>query len=177
MIGEIDIINLYRYMMNVNRLSGRHIQRNYNIALHSYYVGLLFMHFAEIENIEFDVEVLNIVFKHDVLESITNDLPWPVKNLNEKTKKNWEEIEEEVIKANPILKNYSDEIIKMTLNKDQFNLFKACDYLELWIFVGEEISLGNCTNDIVIIFDRSRELIREFRFKSIMDFIQSYNVN
>lgn len=164
------MIDIYRKLLTVDRLAGKHKLRKCDLASHSYFTALFFIEFAKKENIAYDHNVIETVMTHDLMEVSTADLPWPVKNLNETTKKCWETIEEEAAKAYPEFQKYSDENIKNSLNVEQFTLFKAMDYLELFTFIHEEIMLGNVTSEMVEIYERCVSLI-EGKFKSVDEYM------
>lgn len=175
-------INAYKRMASVDRMAGRLKIRNYSLAYHQYYTTLLFMHFAELEKVEYNMDVLKIIMKHDFLEAFTNDLPWPIKNLNEKTKECWEKIEHETAKEFPELALYTDDVMKEVMTEQQFYLFKMCDYLELWLFMKEEMLMGNHVEGIVFVENKCRELIlkisdEKYKFYSVLVFMREYNSN
>lgn len=151
----------YRIFKNVDRLALQNIHREYNLMEHQYGVTTLFMKFAELEGVIYDLKVIDILLHHDAIEAVSMDLPYPVKNFNKVTKKAWEVIEEELIKGNPELEKYSSKNIKKVLNTQQYGLFKAMDYLELYIFVCEEIALGNKTKGISEVYVNCVRLIGE----------------
>lgn len=157
-------------MLTIDRLAGKFKLRKYDLAQHCYFTGILFMHFAELENIEYSKEVMQIVFAHDLMEVVTTDLPWNCKNQNEVTKKCWATIEEEAAKAYPEFRKYSDDNIKKLLTPQQFSLFKSCDYVELFLFIHEEILLGNVTPEMIEIYERCTNLI-DHQFKSVNEFV------
>jgi len=163
-------------MLTIDRLAGKFKLRKYDLAQHCYFTGILFMHFAEIEKIEYSREVLELVFAHDLMEVATTDLPWPVKQLNDTTKECWNTIENEIAKAYPEFQKYADEEIKNSLTSKQFSLFKSCDYVELFLFIHEEILLGNITSEMIEIYERCTNLI-DHSFKSIDNFVsEKYKV-
>ncbi len=166
---------------DIPRMTGVYTHKSYDLMHHQFIVGNLFIHFAELEGVEFDVEHLKIVFNHDLVETATRcDLPHPIKNLNAITRRAWEVIEEEVINVNPALAKYSDKAIKSGLNKKQHALFKACDYLDLLIFIMQERALGNNAKRIIEVLDKSFELLGkicdEHGFKTMYKFALNYEV-
>lgn len=158
-------------MLTIDRLAGKFKLRKYDLAQHSYFTGILFTHFAKLEGIEYSTEVLEIVLSHDLMEVQTADLPYPIKNLNEVTKECWASIESEAAKAFPEFQKFSDESIKSSLTEEQFKLFKCMDYLDLFLFIHEEILLGNVTSEMVEIYERCIELAGNV-YKSVDDFMK-----
>lgn len=170
---------LYFYKCkDIQRFNGAYTHRTYNLMEHQWNVGMLFRYFASIEDVPYDINVWDIVLKHDMGEVATScDLPWTIKNFNQKTKEAWSVIENEMLKHHYFLEKYSDENIKNSLTELQFALFKACDTLDLFIFCKNEISLGNKSVDMLkaienclLIFDSLK-----FQFPSINNFVNSYD--
>ena len=182
MIDEVKFdrqIHYYRKMLNVQRLTGTPKLRSYNLAEHSFFVALLFQEFAKIENIDYDVNVLNAVLKHDFLEVLTADLPYHVKNLSEETKEAWDVIENAVVEArreNFIAPLMSDEDIHSALNDEQFLLMKSCDILELLIFCKEEYELGNHSKAILVVLNNCFEIEKKYNIRSIVDYVERLKI-
>lgn len=167
-------IKYYRALKNVDRLSGVSKHRSYNILEHSYMVAILFKYFASKENVPYGFAEFDYILNHDLLESVSGDLSYEVKNISQLTKDSWHTIEKEVIHLHPSLSKYSDSNIKQNLSELQFKLFKACDLLDLWIFLIEERALGNYTRRVQEIIYRCEELIDGLGFKKINEFIKNY---
>ena len=158
-------IQSYRDLLKTQRLTGHFIHRSYNLVEHQYGVAMLFQIFAIEEGIEYDLKALNVVLHHDVAERITSDLPYPIKNFSEQTKQAWRLIENEVCKGKDV-EEFSDENIKKLLTEQQYKLFKAVDILELWIFIWEELHIGNKTAEMYKVKDVCEGLMIG-KFKSI----------
>ena len=141
-------------MRSVKRFHHEPTLRTQNLLEHSGMVALLFIYFAKYEAIEYDASVLELLLKHDLLETYTGDLPYPAKNHNQLTKDCWGAIEEAIIQDSaysdidgcPLLRRYTDEKIKETLSERQYKLFKVVDLLDIWIFLKEDQALGNHTS-------------------------------
>jgi len=146
-------------MKNVDRLTRCPKQREYNLLEHCYMVAQLFQHFAPLVDVPYDITVLRLVLNHDILEAVTGDLPYDVKNLSADTSMCWEKIENEATSIHPILEKYSDSEIKEVMSPGQHHLFKLCDLLELWIFLKEEHALGNNTRQCLQIIGTCERLI------------------
>ena len=166
-------IKYYRKCKNIERLQGAFKHRTYNLMEHQWGVAMLFRHFASVEDIAYDINVLDMVLHHDILEVETTDLLYPIKNLNNKTKEAWGVIEGEVIKNHFQLDRYSDKNIKETLTESQFNLFKVCDLLDLWIFAKEEQAIGNSSISIYEVIQNCEQLILG-KYKMVDKFIKGY---
>jgi 5'-deoxynucleotidase YfbR-like HD superfamily hydrolase len=130
-------------MRDVHRLSGFFTTRVYTDAEHCYYTGLLFVAMAHTHNVTVTEEMIVWVFTHDALEVATGDLLYPAKNTNRLTQESWSVIEKEVSESMPSLKGYADVDGMRLLGVDAWNLFKACDALELWLCCTEERNRSN----------------------------------
>ena len=166
----------YRKMKNIDRLSMMFKNRPYNLLEHQYMVLVLFRRFASLEDVQYDMNVLDIIMNHDSVEAVTGDLPWNVKNFSLKTKEAWEIIEEDVVDVHFQLEKYTDKEIKKSLNERQYDLFKMCDVLDLFIFVKEEIALGNTSKDMKKVEENCFKIFGSVKtkFPNIQKFIETY---
>lgn len=166
-------IKYYQKLRNINRLSMMFTFRNYNLMEHQYMVAMLFRKFASLEDVAYDINVLDLVLHHDIVETVTSDLPWPVKNFSMETKAAWEVIEDKITDHHFQLEKYSDHNLKMGMTKRQYDLFKVCDVLDLLIFVREERKLGNNSEDIIEVEDNCFKIFDsiETRFPHIKEYI------
>ena len=154
-----------RKMKYVQRLSSKPLIKPYSLAEHSFYTAQLFAFFCEEEGNEYDGKDLELVMNHDLLETRTGDLLWTAKSLSRATVESWNTIESEVAKKHD-LTYYTDVNIKSKLGEKKFKIFKASDYMELLMFVSEEISLGNNSVEIKEVYDNCRYLISELKIKT-----------
>lgn len=166
-------IEYYRRQKNVQRLQTTPTLRTYNLLEHTYMVVVLFRHFASLEDIAYDMQVLDKILHHDILEAITSDLPWTVKNLNITTKRAWQDIETCIVQTHPSLQRYTDASIKEHMTPIQHKLFTVCDLLELWIFLMEERTLGNRAHKVNKIIAKCEQLILG-KFPRVDAFMQTY---
>ena len=146
-------------LKSIKRLPNTPHHMEYNVMEHSYVVAVLFKWLAAEEDVSYNMDVFERVLLHDFVESVTGDLNYCVKNLSEKTYTAWGVIEEEVTAQNSFLSRYTDEEIKETLTPLQYDLFKCCDYLDLFIFSCKEIILGNRSDGILACYQNCMELI------------------
>lgn len=167
-------ISYYRKLKEVNRLSRVTCLRSYNVLEHSYMVAMLFKHFAATEDVPYNMVVFEHILHHDIVEAISSDLPYDVKNFNEVTKHSWDVIEMEIVKQHHQLRRYTDDNIKDAMNEMQYKLFKVCDLLDLWIFLKEEQGLGNNTQKVNSIIDKCEELIKG-QFVSVDKYMLNYD--
>jgi 5'-deoxynucleotidase YfbR-like HD superfamily hydrolase len=159
-------IKYYRKLKNVTRMPGAFIHQSYNLLEHQYMVGMLFQKFAKLDNVSYDINDLNIVLHHDIVETVTGDLSWVVKNFNQVTKNCWATIEEEVTYKHFQLQQFSDEKIKFGLTELQYLLFKSCDVLDLFIFIYEEIKLGNRSDEIIDVYNNCLKIFDDINIKN-----------
>ena len=154
-----------RRMLNFQRLAGSKKIRSYNLAEHSYFVALLFQELAKAFGVEYDVDVLSAVLRHDFMEVFTTDLPYQVKNLNEETKTAWDIIEYEARKQAGDMDQFlfTDNGLMSILNPEQYLLLKECDLLELALFCKEEMEMGNTSQDMKVVLERIRNVIDSSR--------------
>jgi len=167
MADFVTEIEQLRKMRNIERLSSTFKIKNYSLAEHSYYIGILFIKLAEQENINLTSKDIETVLTHDFMETYTGDLVSTAKNLSSETIFNWNNIENEVAyKYN--IHSYTDEGIKKVLGEGsrKYNLFKLCDLLDLYLFTLEEKQLGNRTKGIERVYDVCREEIIEICVKN-----------
>lgn len=169
----MEILNSYRKMANIQRLSGTFKHRSYNLLEHSFMVQAYFKYFAKQEQIDYNLAVLDLVANHDILETETGDLIQPVKALSEETANCWNGIEECVAEAFPHLKVYSDANLHKGMNRQQFRLFKEVDLLDLYVFCLEELRIGNQTDAICKIIHHCDERFtrEDYPFLSIQEYI------
>lgn len=150
-----------RKMLNFQRLAGTRKLRSYNLAEHSYFVGLMFQELADHFGIEYTTETLRVIFRHDFMEVFTTDLPSQVKNLNEATKMAWDTIEAQALGSHfckGVNNLFSDEEMKARLTPEQFCLLKWCDTLELVLFCLEEKAMGNGGRDIQAVLENCNRI-------------------
>ena len=160
-------IEYYRKLKDVSRLSRVPSLRSYNVLEHTFMVVLLFRYFAKLEDVAYDMQILDRVMHHDILESVTGDLPHDVKHFNVKTECAWDTIEHEVasVSMHTEMSLYTDIEIRAMMSERQYKLFKACDLLDLWIFLKEEQGLGNTHRILHKIVLKCEELIKgKFHF-------------
>lgn len=169
----MTLIENYRKMLNIQRLSGIYKTRSYNLAEHSFGVATLFIHFAKKEELEYSKQDIENVLNHDIVETVTFDLPYHVKNHNQITKKLWATLEEEIVKHFPHLENFTDAHLEKSFSSvDLYRLFKACDILELYLFCKEEWTYGNMSPELQKVILKCESILYEdFYFNTISDFI------
>lgn len=172
-------IDILLGMKDIQRLPNTPHHRGYNLLEHGLVVGMLFRWFASEEDVAYDINAFDKVLLHDYVESVTGDLNACVKNFNDNTARAWDTIEWEICHGDTKLFPYSDESIKGAMTELQYKLFKACDYLDLWIFCRNEQALGNTSFKLMECIKNCEELLSRYSnnwelFKSIQKFMQQY---
>ena len=161
-----------RKLRDCERLSGVRKIQQYTTAEHCYYTGLLFEQVAWIENISISVEEMQWVFRHDVLETVTGDVLYPAKNYNDTTVNLWKRIETELLSGDySYLSEYSDSYAEMWFGRDAWDLFKACDLLELYLFCMDEIEIGSNEETIIRIIKNCETILHDCKFESVKKWI------
>ncbi len=143
-----------RKMDNVQRLSGFKLIQDYSLTKHCYHTGMLFLKISLLEKISVNYAEMMFVFQHDILETITGDVLYPVKNYNDQTKYHWRHIEMELTDEDGefhYLHKFTDAYAETFMSTDAMKLFKACDLYELYLFCVEEYVLGNGTLRNIIV--------------------------
>ncbi len=175
--GEPKTETIFRHvkaMGNIQRLSGIFTIQPYTVALHCYYTAILFQDIADKEEIEFDKTSVDFILRHDIVETITGDLLLPVKIHSESTKNKWEEIEKEIVMDRyKYLHWYTDAEAEYSFNSESFNLFKACDLFELYLFCLSETYLGNNSNGIWTVIRNCENLLPEFDVPYIKGYVNN----
>ena len=168
-----SIFRHLRALKNVHRLSSIKILQSYSVAEHCYYTGLLFELVARHEGIVITREELYYVYRHDVVETITGDVLLPVKIHSKAIKNKWESIEETIVteKYN-YLSSFTDKELSTNFKTKTWNLFKACDLFELYLFILEEMRLGNRSEGIMAVCHNCADLLPEFKIDYITKMIK-----
>lgn len=140
------LLESLRKMLNVQRLAGHAKLRSYNLAEHSFFVAAYFIKMCNDLGIKTSSADVEVVLCHDWMEVYTGDLVYTAKNLNQVTKKAWEDIEEQLLNEHQDV--ITDSQIRGVLGDLKFSVFKLADIYDLYIFCLEERDLGNHTESI-----------------------------
>ena len=174
---EDYITTLYRHyksMAHIRRLAGIPLIQSYSVAQHSYMTGLLFEDIAMHEHIKVTEYEKRAVYRHDIFETVTGDMLLPVKIHSASVKRHWEAIEKELIQSKyKHLIMFSDEVMENSFTPEAYNLFKACDLFELYLFCWEETQLGNMSDGIWAVIYNCQRLLPEFGIPYITNIVQS----
>lgn len=176
---DTELVHFTRKMYNIQRLAGTFKLRSYNLAEHSFMVQQLFVEIAKAEDLPIIASDVILASRHDLLEAVTGDLLYPVKNLNSTTHSCWETIEDEVMDSYPVLRLYSDDNMKDGFSFPGLHeVMKAADTLDLWIFCKEEEALGNSTGNLKkVIIECNKLLVEKFNFKSVTKFMKEFTID
>jgi len=167
---ENGLLEALLSMSDVQRLSGTPILQSYSLSHHCFNVGNLFIEVCKAECVGITLGMVTWVLRHDLLETLTGDLLWPAKNLNAKTKKAWDTVEEEVAKHvdNAFMTSYTDNEGEEILGKTAWKIFQACDMLDLYLFCVKETDLGNATRKMKKVLSVTRTKLCESGIQSVM---------
>ncbi len=159
-----------RQLKYVKRLSGIPTIKECTVAEHCYYTGILFEHFAKEENLIITAEEIRWVYVHDLFESVTGDVLYPVKHYSFYTEKCWDDIEKALTEDKELynyLRWYLDSEAEQRFSEINWSLFKAVDLLELLTFCQEEIALGNHNIVLQTVVHTCIDILNGSNFKSI----------
>jgi len=158
--ARIELIFDYdRAMRNVYRYQTIHTVRKQNVAEHSNFVGILFIEICRDEGCGIDTCDILYVMRHDLMETITGDLPYPVK---ESIKEEWETAERRLSLKNRYLPYYTDKSCPFKDDKTKYTIFNAAEAIEVLMFCLEELEAGNRHEDIIKIVEQYTNSLTTF---------------
>ena len=163
---DLKMFMNYRRMGNIRRCNTFPVVNAIDVAQHSYYVAMLAMAFSDEYNtyadehnldyhpLDFDnrLELLNteVVLRkalcHDTEESITSDIPWNIKHMNEEVHKLLEDaINQHIDKAYEGTKTMElyHKLGKECKEGFEGQVVDLADMTELAIYCYEELAMGN----------------------------------
>ena len=164
----LDFLKRTQALCYIERCSNTPHIRSYSVAQHSYYIALYTMLFADLENDRmrekgerlfgkeryyslYDTsEVIKKALLHDLEETITGDILYPVHSSNVNFKKTLEQVrkkcvDEEVFKELPKkVREYYIRLWKTSKDSTKEGILVACmDKFEILIFAIQELDMGN----------------------------------
>ena len=155
-IAKSVTMSLYKYacrLTSVARFSGLNLGRNYSVAEHSYRViilGMTITHQYNKENPNNKISVEEVVLKaacHDLEESVLNDLPSPIKNLDPEFKVAYKKLGTRVMKDIILPGSPEPELYLKLWVEDKEGptgeVVKVADLLEGFCTVCYELKRGN----------------------------------
>lgn len=162
----LDFLKRTQVLCYIERCSNTPHIRSYSVAQHSYYIALYAMLFADLENqrireenvistvpfcdLYTTSEVIKKALLHDLEETITGDILYPVHNTNLNFKKTLDQVrkkcvDEEVFKELP--KKVREYYIRLWTNSKDITkegILVACmDKFEILVFAIQELDMGN----------------------------------
>ena len=143
---KMEYINHIFNMDNVHRLNGMHLIQNYTITQHCLRTAMLYAFIARKQGVEVRIEAMEFIMAHDLLETITGDLPYTVKNYNLFTKNAWKDIETMLVndfEEFNYMSKWTDDYAEKVMSYQELHIFKACDMYELYLFCKLEYEMGN----------------------------------
>ncbi|MGL5913528.1 MAG: YfbR-like 5'-deoxynucleotidase [Bacteroidales bacterium] len=169
-------LNIQRRQRTVERCSLAPKIRSYDLMQHSFGVLSIYLDLINIFNLPTQTQdKIETVLRHDLLEVLTGDLPYNIKNLNDTVSTMWESIENEVAKKTkcPAIVACTDANIKTVLSVLEYKVFKLADMLDLLFYCTEEASLGNDSDDMLAILNNSTDI----SIKLIKDLLKTLDVD
>lgn len=156
-------VNYFTYRLrDVFRLATIPLIRKYSVAEHSYFTGLLFMDVCQYYGIVLSQDQIEWVFRHDLLEAVTGDLIYPVKHHDKDTEIAWDLIEKNIASTNE-LQRYGDNESSIRFTAIEWNIFKAVDLYELFLFTISEYKSGNRNGELLQVISNCIEYIPTFK--------------
>ena len=111
-----------------------HVQQHhgeYNVAMHCYGVACLLMELHP----NCPAHLYKAALMHDLPERWTGDVPYPDKLMSPKLKNKLNALEVHI-------QNMSGMALPV-LDEEEHQWLKLCDMLELWLWAGEQLEMGN----------------------------------
>lgn len=197
----LDFLKRTQALCYIERCSNTPHIRSYSVAQHSYYVALYAMLFADLENDRvreegerlfgkkdyyplYDTfEVIKKALIHDLEESVTGDILYPVHNENIDFKKLLIQVrekcvDEEVFRELPKnIRKYYIRLWRTSKDGTKEGVLVACmDKFEILMFAIQELDMGN--QAFRIIYDNAISIIEEeFNISSVTEVLMDIRFN
>ena len=198
-IKILDFLKRTQILCYIERCSNTPHIRSYSVAQHSYYIALYAMLFADLENNRmrgestlgmvnftdlYDTsEVIKKALLHDLEETITGDILYPVHSSNLSFKKTLDQVrekcvDEEVFKELP--KNVREYYIRLwRTSKDttkEGKLVACMDKFEILMFAIQELDMGNQAFRVLYI-NAISIIEKEFNIPSVNEVLVEIKLN
>ena len=196
-IKILDFLRRTQALCYIERCSNTPHIRPYSVAQHSFYIALYAMLFADIENerirnegqVEFNnsnhyylydtSEVIKKALIHDLEESLTGDILYPVHHENKSFKETLDKVREkcvdqEVFKELPQnVRKYYIRLWKTSKDTTKEGILVACmDKFEILMFAIQELDMGN--QAFRIIYNNAVSIIeKEFSIPSVNEVLKN----
>ena len=197
----LDFLRRTQALCYIERCSNTPHIRPYSVAQHSFYIALYAMLFADIENerireelwndkifyegnVLYDTsEVIKKALIHDLEESLTGDILYPVHHENKSFKETLDKVREkcvdqEVFKELPQnVRKYYIRLWKTSKDTTKEGILVACmDKFEILMFAIQELDMGN--QAFRVIYNNAISIIeREFSIPSVNEILVSIRSN
>ena len=195
--NSINILNFLRRtqaLCYIERCSNTPHIRPYSVAQHSFYIALYAMIFADIENERirenevmgmdyvsnlYDTsEVMKKALLHDIEESLTGDILYPVHHDNKSFKETLDKVRdkcvnEEVFKELPKnVRKYYIKLWRTSKDTSKEGILVACmDKFEILMFAIQELDMGN--QAFRVIYNNAISIIeKEFNIPSVNEVLR-----
>ena len=190
----LDFLRRTQALCYIERCSNTPHIRPYSVAQHSFYIALYAMLFADIENERireneimgmdyvsnlYDTsEVIKKALIHDLEESLTGDILYPVHHENKSFKEILDKVRnkcvnEEVFKELPKnVRKYYIRLWKTSKDTTKEGILVACmDKFEILMFAIQELDMGN--QAFRIIYNNAVSIIeKEFSIRSVNEVLK-----
>jgi len=194
-MNVLDFLRRTQALCYVERCSNTPHIRPYSVAQHSFYIALYAMLFADIENERiceneimgmdyvsnlYDTsEVIKKALIHDLEESLTGDILYPVHHDNKSFKETLDKVrekcvDEEVFKELPKnVRKYYIRLWKTSKDTTKEGILVACmDKFEILMFAIQELDMGN--QAFRIIYNNAVSIIeKEFSIPSVNEVLKN----
>lgn len=155
-----NFITTARRMCHVSRCAGTPLIKNYSVTEHCAQAAILYVAYCEHKEETPNSNLLQHILLHDILEVFSGDMLWPAKHLNLEA---WEQCEEAIVdhvrdKHDVELSTYDDNNFMSVEDK---HIWQACDSLELYLKMAEEVRMGNKSDEVLEILQVSYDLVEK----------------
>ena len=190
----LDFLRRTQALCYIERCSNTLHIRPYSVAQHSFYIALYAMIFADIENERihenevmgmdyvsnlYDTsEVMKKALLHDIEESLTGDILYPVHHDNKSFKETLDKVRdkcvnEEVFKELPKnVRKYYIKLWRTSKDTSKEGILVACmDKFEILMFAIQELDMGN--QAFRVIYNNAISIIeKEFNIPSVNEVLR-----
>lgn len=181
-----DFFDRVQRLTYIDRCSNIPHIKEYSVAQHSFFIAFYAMLFADLENQrgeDYDTsEVIKRAILHDLEESITGDILFPLHNKHPKFKKKLDEIRKDSVNQELFmelpkkLRKYYIGLWEHAKDETKEGRLVACmDKFEILLFAVYEIELGN--KKFKEIYNNAKNIIcEEYPIRSVLDAIESIEI-
>lgn len=150
---------------NTWRWPGRHTIGKQNIAEHHSIVTQLVLLIIDEYEIpeEYQMKAIRRAITHDLPEAFTNDIPFVIKRDYPDFAQAYDIVEDKIIEAFP-------QALQNKVPKDSIPwlVVKLADAIDVYLFTGAEIDLGNNNGEILEIYTQSKDRIHKIETSLVL---------